>query len=93
MDSGGTFSYTRQDDAVDSSVLSDGVAVYNHGAGGGLVSEVRGGTSKFYHADGHGSTGALTNASGSTTDTLTTDAFGMTVTGSGNTLTPFGYAG
>ena len=53
----------------------------------------RGGTSKFYHADGHGSTGALTSSTGATTDTLTTDAFGMTVTGSGTTPTPFGYAG
>ena len=86
VDGGITFNYTRPDDAIDSSVLSDG-------AGSGLVSEGRGGTSKFYHADGHGSTGALTSSTGATTDTLTADAFGMTVTGSGTTPTPFGYAG
>jgi RHS repeat-associated protein len=72
-------------------VLSDGAASYVYA--GGLVSEVRGGTSKFYHSDALGTTRAITNSGGSTTDSLTTDAFGMTVSGSGSTPTPFGFAG
>ena len=95
VDNAGAFAYTRQDDAIDSSVLSDGAAVYNHAAGDNeLISEVRGGTtSKYYHSDALGSSGALTSSSGTTTDTHVTDAFGLTVTGSGTTPTPFGFVG
>jgi len=84
-------SYVLGSDAIDAQVLSDGAASYVYA--GGLVSEVRGGTSKFYHSDALGTTRAITNSSGSTTDSLTTDAFGMTVSGSGSTPTPFGFAG
>jgi RHS repeat-associated protein len=84
-------SYVLGSDAIDAPVLSDGAASYVYA--GGLVSEVRGGTSKFYHSDALGTTRAITNSGGSTTDSLTTDAFGMTVSGSGSTPTPFGFAG
>jgi RHS repeat-associated protein len=84
-------SYVLGSDAIDAPVLSDGAASYVYA--GGLVSEVRGGTSKFYHSDALGTTRAITNGSGSTTDSLVTDAFGMTVAGSGSTPTPFGFAG
>jgi len=68
------------------------VASYTHGLG--LVSEVRGGTSKFYHADALGSTRAITGSSQSVTDTRASDAFGNTFTPgtSGTTPTPFGFA-
>jgi RHS repeat-associated protein len=80
------------DDSIDSEVLSDGSASYFHGADG-LISESRSGTSKFCHADALGSVRALTNGSGSVTDSRSTDAFGLVVTSSGSTPTPFGFAG
>ena len=94
VDTGGTFAYTRDGDELDNTVLADGAAVYNQGANGNrLVSENRSGTSKYYHSDALGSTGALTNSGESVTDTRVTDAFGMAVTGSGSTPTPFGFVG
>ena len=91
MSNGSTFAYTHQDDAVDSAVLSDGQATYQHGLG--LISEVRNGASSFYKTDDLGSTRALTNAGGATTDEQTTDAFGNTISASGSVATPFGFAG
>jgi RHS repeat-associated protein len=89
---GASASYILTDDSIDSEVLSDGAASFVRGASG-LVSENRGGTSKFYHADALGSVKALTNASGAVTDAKSTDAFGLVVTSSGSTPTPFGFAG
>jgi RHS repeat-associated protein len=83
--------YVLSDDAIDSNMLSDGSASYVQG--NGLISESRSGTSKFYHDDVHGTTRAMTNISGTTTDSLETDAFGMKVSGSGTTPTPFGFIG
>ena len=93
-DTVGTFTFTRGSDAVAASVLSDSVAAYVQSANG-LVSEVRGSTSKFYHTDGLGSTRTLTDGSANTTDVRTTDAFGLIVStaSSGTTATPFGFAG
>ncbi len=92
-DSRGTLTYTLEDDSVDSAVLKDSAATYTHGLG--LVSEVRGSTSKFYHGDALGTTRAMTGSTGSVTDTKSTDAFGNTFTAgsSGTTPTPFGFAG
>ncbi len=86
-----TFIYTHQDDAVDSPLLSDGAATYTQGMS--LVSEVRSGASKFYQTDGAGSTRAITSSSGTTTDTIDTDAFGNVMSATGSTPTPFGYSG
>ena len=58
-----------------------------------MISEVRGSASKFYKADGLGTTRALTSTSGTTTDTLSTDAFGNTVASSGTSPSPFGFVG
>jgi len=60
---------------------------------GGLIGETRGGTSKYYHADALGTTRAITNSSQTKTDSLDTDAFGMSVAVTGSTPTPFGFAG
>ena len=60
---------------------------------GGLIGETRGGTSKYYHADALGTTRAITNSSQTKTDSLDTDAFGMSVAVTGTTPTPFGFAG
>ena len=86
-----TYAYTRSSDAIDAPVLSDGQATYTQG--NGLISEVRGSTSKFYKADDLGTTRALTGSTGTTTDTLSTDAFGNTVSSTGSTPSPFGFVG
>jgi RHS repeat-associated protein len=84
--------FSQTDDSIDSQVLADGSATYAHGVTG-LISENRGGTSKFYHTDALGSVRALTNTSGTVTDSRSTDAFGLVVTSSGSTPTPFGFVG
>ena len=91
LDSGGQFGYTLASDSIDANVLADGQASYQYGAG--LVSEVRGGVSKAYHADALGTTRAMSGASGTVTDELETDAFGNTVSSVGSTPSPFGFAG
>ena len=91
LDSGGQFGYTLADDSIDANVLADGQASYQYGAG--LVSEVRGGVSRAYHADALGTTRAMSGAGGTTTDTLETDAFGNTTSATGTTPSPFGFAG
>jgi RHS repeat-associated protein len=87
-----TASYTLADDGIDSSVLKDGSATYHHGSNG-LIAETRSSADKYYHADALGTTRAITNSGGSVTDTLNTDAFGLVVSSSGSTPTPFGFAG
>jgi RHS repeat-associated protein len=86
-DSAGTTAIVTDGTAVASPVLSDGAAVYTPG-----VSERRGSASKFSLEDGLGSTSALTDASLTVTDTLSYDAFGQTVSRTGTTPTPFGFA-
>ncbi len=92
MEGSNTFTFTLNDDAIDSDVLSDGAASYMQGAGG-LIGETRGGTSKYYHADALGTTRAITNSTQTKTDSLDTDAFGMNIASTGSTPTPFGFAG
>ena|GEM_PF-3860378 len=55
------------------------------------LSERRGTTSKFYHGDALGSTRGITSSSQSVTDTVLYDGFGMTVSRTGTTPTPFGF--
>ena len=57
------------------------------------LSERRGTTSKFYHGDALGSTMGITSSSQAVTDTLLYDGFGMTVSRTGTTPTPFGFVG
>jgi RHS repeat-associated protein len=87
-----TAAYLLGDDRIDAEVLSDGSATYAHGVAG-LVSENRGGTTKVYHSDALNSVRALTNTSGTVTDSRSTDAFGNVTTTTGTTPTPFGFAG
>jgi RHS repeat-associated protein len=87
-----TASFLLGSDRIDAEVLSDGSATYTHGVAG-LVSENRGGTTKVYHSDALNSVRALTNTSGTVTDTRSRDAFGGVVTTTGTTPTPFGFAG
>jgi RHS repeat-associated protein len=88
VDSAGTFSYVCDGAEVASPVLSDGAAVYTPG-----LSERRAGVSKFYHADALGSTRGITHIGQSATDSLLYDGFGMTVSRTGSTPTPFGFVG
>ena len=53
----------------------------------------RGTTSKFYHGDALGSTMGVTDTSQAVTDTVLYDGFGMTVSRTGTTPTPFGFVG
>ena len=89
-DSLGNRAMVLADDAIDSAVLADGTATYQHGLG--LLSEVRSGGTRFYHADALGTTRDLSDASGAASAALETDAFGNVVNSSG-TGTPFGFAG
>ena len=88
VDSAGTFNYLCDGTTPASAVLKDGSAIYTPG-----LSERRGSTSKFYHGDALGSTRGITNSSQAVTDTVLYDAFGMTVSRTGTTPTPFGFVG
>lgn len=88
VDSGGTVNYATDGSDVASPVLADTNATYTPG-----LSERRGTTSKFYHADALGSTRGITDASQSATDGILYDAFGQTVSRTGTTPTPFGFVG
>ena len=54
-------------------------------------SERRGTVSKFYHYDALGSTRGITDSSQTATDSILYDGFGMTVSRTGTTPTPFGF--
>jgi RHS repeat-associated protein len=87
-DSAGTSAQITDGTAPASPVLKDARAVYTPG-----ISERAGTTSKFYHADALGSTRGITNSSQTVTDAVLYDAFGMTVSRTGSTATPFGFVG
>gem|GEM_PF-3233708 len=88
VDSAGTANYLCDGTTPASAVLKDGAAVYTPG-----LSERRGTTSKFYHGDALGSTRGITNSSQAVTDSVLYDGFGMTVSRTGTTPTPFGFVG
>jgi len=88
VDSAGTANYLCDGTTPASAVLKDGAAVYTPG-----LSERRGTTSKFYHGDALGSTRGITSSSQAVTDTVLYDGFGMTVSRTGTTPTPFGFVG
>ena len=61
--------------------------------GSGLISSNRAGTKRYFHFDGLGSTMALTNSIGATTDTYTYSGFGVLESTSGTSFNPFLYCG
>ena len=61
--------------------------------GGELVAEDRGGVSSFYVPDNLGSTVALKNTAGTTTDSFTYWPYGEIRTRTGSTATPFTFVG
>lgn len=80
--------YKRDGAYVTDPVLSDSSAAFTPG-----ISERRSGASKFYGSDYLGTNSLITNSSQATTDTKQYDAFGMLVSSTGSTPTPFGFAG
>jgi RHS repeat-associated protein len=66
-------------------------AGYTHGLG--LISEKRGGTTSYYHADRIGTTRQMTNSSQTVTDSYAHDAWGNALSSSGSTANPYRYAG
>ena len=87
-DSAGTKTYKTDGSSPASPVLSDGAATYTPG-----LSERRGTTSSFYHSDALGSTRGITGNTQAATDSTLYDGFGMTVSRTGTTPTPFGFVG
>jgi len=72
---------------------SGAVAVLYVQAGDMLLEEVRGGVAKMYEADGLGSIRGLLDVSGSKTDSYAYEAFGSTVSTTGNDPNPYRFAG
>jgi hypothetical protein len=88
VDSSGTVNYICDGTDPASAVLADSNATYTPG-----LSERRSSTSKFLHSDALGTTRGITNSSQAATDGLLFDAFGMSVSRTGTTPTPFGFVG
>lgn len=72
---------------------TDDVLSTSYVYGNDLISQQQGGNSSVYLVDGLGSTRALTNASGSVTDTYTYDAFGNLISSTGSTTNNYRFAG
>jgi len=70
-----------------------GVLIVAYTYGDDLLSQHRGGTTRYYHYDGLGSTRALTDATEATTDTYTYDAFGNLIRSTGTTQNNYLYTG
>lgn len=60
---------------------------------GEVISQTRSGTVSYYLPDGQGSTRALTNTSGTVTDTYNYDAFGKLANSTGTTTNSYLYTG
>jgi RHS repeat-associated protein len=61
--------------------------------GSDLIAQVNGSTPVYYHADGLGSTRAMTDGTGASTDQYTYDTFGTVRTHSGTSANAFTYTG
>ena len=83
----GTIAYLHDGAYPASPVIADSNANYTTQGG----SERRGTVSKFYHYDALGSTRGITDSSQTATDSILYDGFGMTVSRTGTTPTPFGF--
>jgi RHS repeat-associated protein len=70
-------------------------AVYTLGLAqfGDLVSQRRGGATRFFHFDALGSTDRLSDVNGTVTDSYLYKAFGIVATSSGSTTNPFRFVG
>lgn len=61
--------------------------------GAGLISTNRGGTKRYFHFDGSGNTVALTNDTGTVTDSYEYSLFGVTESSSVTSVNPFRFKG
>ncbi len=68
-------------------------AVTNYVYGDDLLSQTTDGVTHYYQYDGLGSTRALSNASGTLTDTYQYDAYGMLLNSTGASVNPYLYRG
>ncbi len=73
--------------------VTNGTTEVSYTYGDDLVSQTRAGTPSYYLYDGHGSTRALADASGSLTDSYDYDAFGLLLNSSGDTENTYRYSG
>ncbi|MBC3917556.1 AHH domain-containing protein, partial [Undibacterium sp. CY18W] len=65
----------------------------NYVWGNGLIQQSRAGQNSYYHADGLGSTKALTDETGNATDAYQYDAFGTVLNHAGTTQNAYRYTG
>ena len=73
-------------------MLYDGVRKYVWGATGlAYTLDALTGTISYAHADGLGSTRAMTDDAGAVTQRYDTDAFGVSTTSTGNVAQPFRF--
>jgi RHS repeat-associated protein len=73
-------------------ILNDGTNNYIYGPGGVPVEQINGETPTYLHHDQQGSIRLLTGAAGTTTGSITFDAYGKKVESTGTT-SPLGYDG
>jgi RHS repeat-associated protein len=73
--------------------LQNNLVVKQYTYGLDLISQRQSSGVSFYNYDGHGSVRALSNLSGSVTDTYSYDAFGTLIEKTGNTDNSYLYAG
>jgi RHS repeat-associated protein len=74
-------------------LLEDGTRKYVWGLGSGPIYAVNGTSIEVAHADGLGSVRALTDGSGTLTQTYRTDPFGLPTATQGSSSQPFGFTG
>ena len=94
---GNTISYLVDQNRDYAQVLEErdatGALIVAYTYGDDLLSQHRGGTTRYYHYDGLGSTRALTDATEAITDTYTYDAFGNLIRSTGTTPNNYLYTG
>lgn len=73
--------------------VTNGTTEVSYTYGDDLVSQTRAGTPSYYLYDGHGSTRALADHTGSLTDSYDYDAFGVLLNSSGDTENAYRYTG
>jgi fibro-slime domain-containing protein/RHS repeat-associated protein len=71
----------------------DGEVQTSYVFGHDLISQKRGETISYYHADALGSIRLITNTSGQVTDSYVYDAYGNILGSTGNTVNSYGYTG
>jgi RHS repeat-associated protein len=87
VDSAFAYAQTVQENVIEGSRT----ATTNYVWGEGLVEQIRGDQTMFYHADGHGSVKTMSDLSGSAKDSYEYDAFGILESHTGATENGYRY--